>query len=86
MNTYRVDRVNSRVVPCGMNSIRYLGDNAKEANDAFVKLKPGFDSWDNLNCTYGVILSVWDGERYVIKREKGMDACNLGSPTVKEHL
>jgi hypothetical protein len=40
MNTYRVDRVNSRRVPCGMNSIRYIGDNAKEAHKVFDQLEP----------------------------------------------
>jgi hypothetical protein len=86
MIKFRVDRVNSRVVPCGMNSIRYIGGCQREANDTFVKLKPGFDSWDALNCTYGVILSVWNGEEYVIKREKGLYACNLGCATLKEEL
>ena len=38
------------------------------------------------NLAYGVIFSVWNGEDYVIEWEKGLDACNLGSPTVKEHL
>lgn len=86
MNTYRVDRVNSRRVPCGMNSIRYIGDNAKETHEVFSRLKPGFDVWDRLNCTYGVIFSVWNGNEYVIKRVKGLDSCNLGSPLMKEHV
>jgi hypothetical protein len=72
MNTYRVDRVNSRRVPCGMNSIRYIGDNANTAHKVFDQLEPGFDVWDRLNCTYGVVFSVWNGEDYVIKREKGL--------------
>ena len=73
MNQYRVDRVNRRIVPCGMNSIRYLGDNFNEARDVFKELESGFDSWGQPNCTYGVILSVWDGEKYVIKCEKGLN-------------
>ena len=84
MNTYRVDRVNSHAVPCGMNSIRYIGDDASEAHRVYDKLKEGFDAWDNLNITYGVIFSVWDGKKYVIKRKKGLDCGNLGSPTMKE--
>jgi len=86
MNTYRVDRVNSRRVPCGMNSIRCLGHNAKVAHKFFDQLEPGLDSWNQPNLAYGVIFSVWNGEDYVIKREKWLDVCNLGSPTVKEHL
>lgn len=86
MSTYRVDRVNSRRVPCGMNSLRYLGDNAKEAHKVFDQLEPGLDSWNQPNLAYGVIFSVWNGEDYVIKWEKGLDACNLGSPNVKERV
>lgn len=86
MNAYRVDRANSRRVPCGMNSLRYLGDNAKDAHKVFDQLESGFDSWNQPNLTYGVIFSVWNGEDYVIKREKGPKVYNLGSPSVKEHV
>ena len=70
----RVDRVNQRQVPCGMNSLRYLGNDFKKAKVVFDTLATGYDSWDQPNCTYGVILSVWnpDTNEYVIKCEKGL--------------
>ena len=55
-----------------MNSIRYLGDNAKEAHKVFDQLEPGLDYWNQPNLAYGVIFSVWNGEGYVIKRVKGL--------------
>lgn len=70
----RVDRVNQRRVPCGMNSLRYLGDDFRKAKRTFDELDVGVDTWDQPNCTYGVILSVWNhgNNEYVIKCEKGL--------------
>lgn len=74
MNTYRVDRVINRQVPCGMNSIRYIGDSFKVAKALFDKEPTGFDAWGQPNAAYGVVLSVWNPERneYVVKCERGL--------------
>ena len=76
MSQYRVDRVDSRTVPCGMNSILYLGDNWNAAMRVFSKAETGLDAWNQPNSRYGVILSVWNGQRltgdYVVKCMKGL--------------
>lgn len=72
-NRYRVDVVNSAHVPVGMNSIKYLGISDREAGKVFEATPTGFDQWNQPNPFYGVILSVWDGSGYVIKRRKGFD-------------
>ena len=76
MNQYRVDRANSTVVPVGMNSILYIGDDWTEARKVFASAKPGKDAWGKPNSTYGVILSVWRGSHsvgeYVMKCQKGL--------------
>ncbi len=69
----RVDVVNQPVVPCGMNSIKYLGGNEREAAKDFEATETGRDAWNQPNASYGVVLSVWDGSRYVIKRRKGIN-------------
>lgn len=73
-NKYRVDVVNSRIVPCGMNSIRYIGDNFTQAKQTFDNLPTGRDAWNQENATYGVILSVWNesNQTYIVKCEKGL--------------
>ena len=70
----RVDRVNQRQVPCGTNSLRYLGGDFRKAKRTFDELNVGVDTWDQPNCTYGLILSVWNSaqSQYVIKCEKGL--------------
>lgn len=65
MNAYRVDRMRRGLVPCGMNSIRYLGDSLREADRTYDLLVPGFDAWDQPDASYGVVLSRWDGNDYV---------------------
>lgn len=74
-NSYRVDRANSRRVPCGMNSILYIGDNWEKARKVYAAAEIGRDSWNNENITYGVILSVWDSSKndYIVKCEKGLN-------------
>lgn len=72
MTTYRVDRVMERRVPCGMNSILYYGKSAGRASAAFETARVGLDPWNQENPAYGVVLSIWDGFDYVIKREKGL--------------
>lgn len=74
MNTYRVDRAMSLRVPCGMNSVCYIGDDPKAAAKVFEYLEPGKDAWNQPNPAYGLILSVWsDNLRdYIVKRSKGL--------------
>ena len=74
MNKYRVDRVNSKIVPCGMNSILYIGDSFKQALAVYNRSDIGLDWWNKPNITYGVILSIWDdaNREYVIKCSKGL--------------
>ena len=71
MNKYRVDRNNKRHVPCGMNSIIYLGDNLSEAKRRFQHTLTGFDWWSKVNASYGVVLSEWNGTDYKIIAIKG---------------
>ena len=66
MNKYRVDRNNKRHVPCGMNSIQYIGDNLAEAKRRFQQTLTGFDCWSKVDNNYGVILSEWNGTDYKI--------------------
>jgi len=61
---YRVDRVSSKRVPCGMNSIRYCGGSQRVAQREFDSLTIGYDAWDKADPRYGVILSRWVGSRY----------------------
>lgn len=74
MNTVRVDVANTRRTPCGMNSIKYIGNSFEEARRVYNATDPGSDAWGQPNQTYGVILSVWHPERheYVIKCVKGL--------------
>ena len=72
MNRYRVDRNNRNTVPCGMNSIQYIGDNLAEANRRFNLTLTGFDCWGKVNNTYGVILSEWRDGDYRIIETKGL--------------
>ena len=71
---YRVDRVDSMRVPCGMNSIRYVGDSWEMARRTFNLIDTGKDAWGQDNPAYGVVLSVWDNDErdYVIKCVKGL--------------
>lgn len=59
MNEYRVDLANSKRVPCGMNSIVYLGESAIDARAAFMVTPVGIDDWGQQNGHYGVVLSRW---------------------------
>ena len=72
--TIRVDRVNQRQVLCGMNSLLYLGSDFRKAKQTFDRTLVWLDPWGQPNCTYGVILSVWNpnNNEYVIKCEKGL--------------
>lgn len=73
-NNFRVDRVDTLRVPCGMNSIAYIGSSFTEAKKIYSELDVGLDAWNQPDSAYGVILSVWDwGDReYVIKCSKGV--------------
>ncbi len=64
----------SLTVPCGMNSILYIGDNWAEAREVYDAMAPGKDAWNNPNPAYGVLLSVWsDNLRdYVVNCSKGL--------------
>lgn len=74
MNNYRVDRAMSTTVPCGMNSILYIGDSWAAARDAFHQASPGYDAWNQPNGAYGVILSAWhpDKRDYITHAWKGL--------------
>lgn len=70
----RVDRVNQPCVPCGMNSILYLGGDFRAAKREYDRAEVGVDTWGQPNASYGVVLSVWDATKhnYVIKCRKGV--------------
>lgn len=85
---YRVDVSDSPVVvPCGMNSIRYLGDNWSEARTVFAATQVGRDAWNQENILYGVTLSVWSGQHltgdYVVKVSKGFNLTSVEMTTGK---
>lgn len=79
MNTYRVDVSNDPRVPCGMCSIRYVGDNYEEAKRTFNKTEAGYDKWSNPNPAYGVLMSKWDNtkQEYVVLSRKGATASGV---------
>ena len=61
MNTYRVDRAMEGLSPpCGMNSILYIGDSRKCAEQVFNHMDGGKDSWNQPNR----IEVFWLTERY----------------------
>jgi len=66
-NTYRVDTVRhgSTTTPCGMNSIRYLGDSLPAARRALAAIPTGVTPWNVPDAAYGLLLSRWDGQAYV---------------------
>lgn len=76
MNLYRVDRADSPVTPCGMNSILYMGDSFPQALRAFNAYKPGFNSWDQPSPDHGVLLSAWNQTTnlYEVKKQKWPDS------------
>ena len=71
MSRYRVDRNNTKAVPCGMNSIQYIGDSLIEASRRYQLALTGFDCWGKVNNNYGVVLSEWTGNDYKILATKG---------------
>jgi len=56
---FRVDRTDTKSVPCGMNSIVYLGNNLNEARYVFAQTEMGRGPWNDERPTYGVVLSQW---------------------------
>jgi len=74
MNDYRVDRADRLTVPCGMNSILYIGDDVAYAREVFSQAQPGLDVWNQPNPDYGVLMSKWNEtlQDYVILRRKGI--------------
>lgn len=74
-NEWRVDRTEGEC-PCGMNSIRYLGESEREARRVYSDLVIGFDAWDQPNKTWGVGLFRWSTSlcEYVRMAFKGIDA------------
>jgi hypothetical protein len=75
-NDYRVDRTDDKNrVPCGMNSIVFIGERKGQARNAFIATEPGKDAWGKPNENYGVVLSCWDASKrdYVIIDTKGFD-------------
>lgn len=79
-NTYRVDRANSQVCPCGMNSILYIGNSIVAARRAFRNATPGRDAWNAPRPDYGVMLSRWSEARrdYVPLGFKTSESAYLG--------
>lgn len=67
---YRVDVHWCLQIPESTADARYVGDNLNLALDIFDELRVGFDNDGNENKQYGVILSVWNGEKYVKDRYK----------------
>lgn len=63
MNEWRVDRTDDKRAPCGMNSIRYIGESRFEAELVYLSLRTGLDHWDRPNDKYGVLLSRWSISR-----------------------
>ena len=60
--TFRVDRAQPNdPVPCGMNSLLYLGDSERAATRAFELAEPGFNTWSQPDARYGVTMSRWHG-------------------------
>ena len=59
---YRVDRMHKDEtrVPCGMNTIRFYGDNKHKALKCFADENTGIDTWGKLNGHYGIVLSEWN--------------------------
>lgn len=79
MSDYRVDRVDSKHVPCGMNSILYIGNNFNKAIKIFNEAKTGFNQYNEKDESYGVVISKWQGlngmrltGEYVIFNSKGL--------------
>ena len=75
MNNYRVDRNDSLIVPCGMNSILYIGDNRNKAISIFKRALIGLDTWCGENHGYGVLFSKWDDKKndYIVLESKGIE-------------
>lgn len=71
---YRVDRMHKDEtrVPCGMNSLRFLGDREHKALECFADENTGIDTWGKSNGQYGLVLSEWNNDTrdYNILRRK----------------
>ena len=63
MNNYRVDRNDSLNIPCGMNSILYIGENRNKAISMFKRASIGLDTWGGEDNGYGVLFSKWDDKK-----------------------
>lgn len=74
MNTFRVDTNNAKAAPCGMNSIRYIGDSSSAARRAFDNSTIGIDAWGKADPSYGIVLSKWSPSKndYVVVDSKGL--------------
>jgi hypothetical protein len=75
-NKYRVDRNDStETVPCGMNSLIYLGDSLSQATKAYMAANTGLDAWNKPNPSYGVTLSKWNDVKndYSVIMKKGFN-------------
>lgn len=73
MNNYRVDKTDEYRVPCGMNSIRYIGDSETKARKVYAQTQPGADEWNRPQPQTFVILSKWNGADYTIIQSKGVN-------------
>jgi hypothetical protein len=75
MSEYRVDRVDELRVPCGMNSIVYVGRSYSKALRIFNQTDTGIDPWGRPDASYGLALSQYDPHKrdYVITKTKGVE-------------
>lgn len=83
-NKYRVDRAIGRVVPVGMNSIRYIGDSLKQASQVYCQTRPGFTAWDEPDPRYGVLMSKWGGQEYIVLFAKTVDHRKVAADLARE--
>ena len=74
MNTIRVDTNTAKRAPCGMNSIRYIGDNMSAARRAFDNATIGINAWGKADPSYGIVLSKWSEKEqdYIVIDSKGL--------------
>jgi len=71
-NKYRVDTgTMDMTTPCGMNSIRYLGSDRKAARRVMATTPVGLTAWNVRDPAYGLLLSEWTGNDYVVIARRG---------------
>jgi len=87
MARFRVDRNKSRTkVPCGMNSIIYVGDQFNVAYAIFKESFPGIDEWGQVDKLYCVTLAEWSSFKkdYIVSYCKVVGQGRLPTNTERE--